>query len=197
MNKKIIDIAKNAALALVALQLLFSPLIYLAVLNAVGPSTEYHNPAIGTAVKGPDGSSYVYLGDELYVWITIIRHKLNGNCRFEIERFAEAVGGSRDGQKYMISKTALQFVGQNELRRTRWPVPSEKYILGYGVNEKNEPQIDQPLLPDGIDEQEFTFYVVGQYFCNALDYVIPRYIQGGDRPDITPRVNAVLRRQKP
>jgi hypothetical protein len=178
-------------------QIILFPVIYLAVLNAIGPSTEYHNPQIGTAERGPDGTQYVYLGEEFYVWISIVRHRLNGSCLFDIRRYAEVVGGPRNGRMYLISKAELQFVGQNEMRRTRWPVPEEKYILGYAVNDNNEPQFDMPLLPHGVDEREFTFYVVGRYYCNALDYIFPRYIQGGDRPNITPRVNAVLRRHRP
>ena len=169
---------------------------YLFALNSLGPSTRYYNPQLGNATK-IDGKDYVYLGDEFYVWISIVRHKRNGNCQFHIKRYAEEVGGPRDGERHLISRATLQFVGQDELRRTRWPIPADPYYLGYAVDKNGQPIVDKPLLPDGVDEQEYTFYVVGRYYCNALDYVFPRYIQGGDRPNITPRINAIVRRHKP
>lgn len=194
MNRRLLKVAAT----LVALGLgVFSVFLgHLALLNAIGPSTEYHNPVIGTG-HVVDGKTYVYLGDEFYVWIFVIRHKTNGDCRFEIERYAEYVGGPKHSKRHLISKTKLEFKGANELRRTRWPVPSEPYYLGYAIDKQGRPQPKKPLLPDGVDEQEFTFYVVGRYYCNILDHIFPRYIQGGDRPNITPRVNAILRRHKP
>ena len=195
--RRVLRPLERGAFWIVVLAIILSPVLYTAMLNWLGPSTEYHDPVIGTAVKGPDGKDYVYVGDEFYVWITIVRHKLNGNCLFEIERFAEATDGPNKGVRRLISKTALQFIGQNELRRTRWPVPSEAYILGYEVDKQSKPQLDKPLLPDGVDQQEFEFYVVGRYFCNFLDYLIPRHIQGGQKPDETPRVRAIVKRTKP
>ena len=176
--------------------LILSPVFYTIALNVLGPSTEYHNPSLPTAEKGADGRSYVYVGDELYVFISIVRHKINGNCRFEIARYAENIGGFEHGKKHPISYASLQFIGQNELRRARWPSPPDEYIIGYDVNEKNEPQIDKPLLPNGIDEQEFDLYVVGRYYCNLFDYIFPRYIQGGENPNETPRIRVVIRRHR-
>lgn len=193
--KRLPEWVKVTACWLWLIVILGSPVIYTAILNAIGPSTEYHRPEIGSGVMLPDGRIGVFIGDEFFVWITIVRHRVNGNCLFEIERYAEVVDGPRAGRKYLISKTALQFVGANELRRTRWPVPEEKYILGYAVDNDNKPRLDMPLLPDGVEEREFDFYVVGRYFCNALDYLFPRYIQGGLHPNETPRVRAVVKRR--
>jgi len=195
-KRRILFTLRRVALWIVAVQILLSPVIYTALLNAVGPSTQYRNPQIATAEPGPDGKQYVYLGEEFYVWITVIRHRLNGNCLFEIRRYAEVASGPRVGKAFLISAVSLQFVGQNELRRTRWPQPSERYFLGYAVDEENDPLYTQPLLPDGVDEEHFAFYVRGRYYCNFLDYLIPRYIQGGNQPDETERVYAVLRRHR-
>lgn len=174
-----------------------SPISYVVILNWLGPSTEYHNPEIATATRGPDGKLYVYLGDEFWVNIFVVRHATNGNCHFKIRRYAEPLDGLQAGRKFLVSVAELQFVGQNEMRRARWPSPPDKYILGYAVNEQNEPQYDKPLLPDGVDELEYLFYVQGRYFCNFLDYIIPRYIQGGPREDETAHVRAVVKRNKP
>ncbi len=187
------------AACIVALELLLlipipQPLGYVLLLNSLGPSTAYYNPQIATALQGPDGRKYVFLGDDFYVWISVVRHERNGNCYFHIHRYAEATDGPDKGKPKLISEEGLQFVGRNELRQTRWPQPPTKLVLQYELDE--EGNIVGPLLPDGVEEQETDFYVVGRYYCNALDYIFPRYIQGGSRNE-TGRVHAVIKRTKP
>lgn len=167
----------------------------LAFVNLNGASTLYTNPTIGTGERH-EGKTYVYVGDEFYVWIQIVRLagsvRVNSTCRFRIERYAEYVGGRKNGQRLLISQAELQFRGDNLVMRTRWPIQSEPYFVGWGADENGIPRF---MLDDDQNEQEFTFYVVGRYFCNYLDHIFPRYIQGGDRPNITPRVNAIVIRK--
>ncbi len=185
---------------IVALELLLlipvpQPIGYVAMLNMLGPSTEYFNPVIGTALKGPDGRDYVFLGDEFYVLISIVRHKTNGNCQFIIKRYAEPTEGVDKGKPKLISTDTLQFVGRNELRNTRWPQPPDKLYLKNIVDEDNKPV--GPLLPEGVEEQETDFYVIGRYYCNVLDYFFPRFIGGGEISNQTQAVHAVVKRTKP
>jgi hypothetical protein len=182
---------------IVLLGLVGLPVWRIAILNWIGPSTEYHNPVIATAERGPDGRNYVYLGEEFYVRMFIVRHEINGNCHFKIRRYAEALGGSNAGKPILISVAELQFLGRNDMYTVRWPSPPDKYILGYGVDDNNEYVFEKPLLVEGEDEIEFVFYVKGRYYCNFLDYVIPRYIQGGPRQDETAHVRAVVKRKRP
>jgi hypothetical protein len=193
----VVNFCSSFSCIVLLMLIMLSPLLYLAILNSVGPSTEYHNPTIATAVRGPDGRDTVYLGDEFYVNIFVVRHRINGNCKFKIRRYAEPLEGEEQGDRYLLSTAELQFVGQNEMRRARWPSPPDKYILGYAINEQGDPQYDFPLLPEGVDQREFLFYVVGRYYCNVLDYIFPRFIQGGPREDETAHVRAVVKRHKP
>jgi len=173
------------------------PLV-LATFNVIGPSTEYHNPSIATATPCNQGGDRpcIYVGDEFYVWITVVRHRLNGSCTFVITRYAEHVDGPRKGVRHPISYATLQFVGHNEMRTVRWPSPPDRYIVGYEVDENNVPQKERPLLTNGLDEEEFLFFVVGRYYCNYLDDIFPRYIQGSQRPNETAPVRAILRRHR-
>lgn len=179
--------------------------LWLINVNAIGPSTRYYNPVIGTAVPNKDDPDFpiIYLKDPFWVDITVVRDapaplQALGTCEFVIRRFMEVVHGPRTGQRHLISVGHLQFRGQDQLiPRTRWPQPNEKAIfLEYAVDEQGNDRRDAPLLADGVDEEKVGFYVVGRYFCNMMDDLIPRYIQGGERNE-TSRVYATLRRHKP
>ena len=180
-------------MAIAVIIIVGSPLIYLALLNAIGPSTAYHEPSVQASERLRDGTPVLYVGDDLRVNITVVRHRLNGSCRLDIRRFAHDLAS---GEHHMISKTEVQFVGQNELRRTQWPSPPDKYTIGYAIDESNAPKMDEPLLPPGVNERQFRLYVKTRYFCNVLDYIFPRYIQGGEREDETIPVNVVIRRSR-
>ncbi|MDE2101780.1 MAG: hypothetical protein KGL39_31325 [Patescibacteria group bacterium] len=178
---------------LVAAEIVFSPVIYLAVLNAIGPSTEYFEPWIeGQVTLGADGIYHAFLGDRIFVRYIVVRHKLNGNCLLHVYRYGERIGGPLAGTRVLLDYADLRFVGANELRRPRWPLAG--LVLGYGVDKDDNPKMDEPLLPPGVDSQEFALYVVAEYRCNVLDYIFPRYLQGG-QPDQTARVNIVIKRR--
>lgn len=203
------DRAARVCFWLVVFFVLTSYVWWIAVLNWLGPSTRYFNPQTPTAVVRPEGR-VVYLGDEFWVNVHVVRNKRNGNCRFEITRYAEPIGGALEGRPPLpISHAVLEFVGADEMRQVRWPSPPDRYYLGYAVDKNNKP-IDgttkdakgnlipaQPLLPDGVDEQLYRFFVVGRYYCNFLDEWFPRYIQGGENPDETPSVRLIVKRNKP
>ncbi len=199
------DLLCRACLTVIIALLIFWYPLWLLNVNAIGPSTRYYNPVIGTATPNPDRPDrpFVYLGDEFHVNITVVRDEpvflqALSTCEFVIRRYMEAVSGPRTGSRHLISTGHLEFRGQNQfIPRTRWPQPNEKLIyLNYAVDKMGNELRDQPLLPDGVDEEEVAFYVVGRYFCNIMDDIIPRYIQGG-RPNETERVYAILKRHKP
>lgn len=185
-------IVRAMALAF-ALEIILSPALYFLMLNAIGPSTEYFEPWIEGATLGPDGKYHAFLGDRIFVRYTVVRHKLNGNCLLHVYRYGENVGGPEAGRRHLLSYADLRFVGADELRRPRWPL--EGLILGYGVDKSGRPQMDDPLLPPGVDKQEFALFVVARYFCNPLDSLLPRYLQGGSKPDETARVNIIVERR--
>lgn len=168
------------------------PAAYLFLLNQLGPSTEYYEPTIHGARLGPDGKYYAALGDKIYVNYIIVRHQINGNCLLNVYRYGENVGGPKAGKLHLLDYADLQFVGRNELRRPRWPMAG--LVLGYGVDKNGAPQSDDPLIEPGASEQELALYVRARYFCNVVDYIFPRWLQGGVRPDETERVNVVVKR---
>ncbi len=169
--------------------------IWLATLNIIGPSTEYLDPRIPTATI-VDGKPTVYLGDLFYVQHTIVRHTLNGNCTLAINRYAEDVDGPTPGKRHQIDYAELQFIGNNEVLHPRWPPADDPYKLSFERDRKDGLLKDKPLLPEGVDQITMDFFVVSRYYCNPLDYIFPRYIQGG-HPDESPRVRAVVKRNKP
>lgn len=194
--------------------------LVLAVINAFGPSTRYIDPEITTAKIDEKGRRVVYLGDNFVVSMTVVRHPplltiFNSNCTFAVRRYAEAIGGSRHGWRYMFSTARLHFRGADDRFQTQWPVPSRAYAVGFAY-EREAPgrpyfidhwtaederdhtlKLHIPLLTDGVEEQNFGFYAVGRYFCNDLDYYKERYIQGGDRHNTTPWATAIVKRAKP
>ena len=177
-------IACGALLVLLAASV---PVAYWAVLNTLGPSTEYHEPYIvledaELAPRLPDGRYVAYVGERIYVRYTVVRHKINGDCLLNIFRYGEYIGGPRDGKRELLDYADLQFSGANDLLRPRWPV--EGLVL------------TDALIPAGRDEQELALYVIARYHCNPLDEVFPRHLQGGVRSDETVRVNLIVRRKK-
>ncbi|HEY6032052.1 MAG TPA: hypothetical protein VIU44_15885 [Gaiellaceae bacterium] len=185
---------KTVCAIAVAAEVAFSIPIYFAVLNAVGPSTEYFEPWIeGQATLGADGKYRAFLGDRIFVRYIVVRHKLNGNCLLHVHRYGENVGGPEAGRRHLLDYADLRFVGADEMRRPRWPLSG--LVLGYDVDESGRRQTDKPIIPPGASSQELSLYVVARYYCNVLDYVFPRYLQGGSRPDETARVNIIVERR--
>lgn len=177
-----------AAYALLAAVGLGSPVIYWGTLNYLGPSTEYHDPYIEGAEKLPDGKYLAYVGDRVFVRYTVVRHRINGDCRLKLRRYGEDVGGPHAGRRRLLDSTELRFRGADELYHPRWPLRGLLLDHGDGVD---------PLLPPGVDQQEIALYVVARYYCNPLDYIFPRYLQGGIRPNETERVDLIVRRRRP
>lgn len=185
---------KAICVVVVSLEIAFSPIIYFAALNAIGPSTDYFEPWIeGQVTIGSDGKYRAFLGDRIFVRYIVVRHKLNGNCLLHVYRFAENVGGPEAGKKHLLDYADLRFIGADELRRPRWPLAG--LVLGYDVDKEGQPQIDRPIMPPGVNKQEFSLFVVARYYCNLLDYIAPRYLQGGPRPNETAHVNIVVQRK--
>jgi len=197
MKRRIIRVARALPFALVGLivvAFLAVAAVY-TMLNSFGPSTEYYQPKIDGALLLPNGKYLAYLGDRIFVTYIVVRHSLNGSCFMTIERMGDNVGGPAPGKKHLLDYADLQFVGQNELRRPRWPIPG--LILGYDVDHHNRIIKSKPLLEPGTSEQELRLYVHARYYCNIMDYIIPRYLQGGDIPDETASVNLIVRRERP
>lgn len=172
---------------ILALIVVLSPAIYWGAINALGPSTEYHRPIVVSVSGTPlerlkDGSYLVYPGDRIFVRYFVVRHKINGDCLLNISRYGEYVGGKDDGKRILLDYTEIQFQGANELLRPRWP------LNGLSINEQ--------FIPDGQDEQRLALYVVARYRCNPLDWLFPRYLQGGPVPNETARAYITIRRRK-
>lgn len=169
-----------------------------AILNSLGPSTEYHSPYI----EGPDGKllpqengAYVaHLGERIYVRYFIVRHKINGDCLLHVYRYGENIGGPEAGKRHLLDYVELQFRGEDELLRPRWPIRG--LVLGYGVHKNGSMNLGDPLIPPGLKKQELALYVVARYRCNPLDYFFPRYLQGGVKPNETERAYLIVRRKQ-
>ena len=171
---------------IVLAEILGSRLIYDAALNLVGPSTEYHDPMIeGPTVElGLDGRYYAKIGSKVWVRYTIVRHKQNGSCTLNVWRYVEEIDGPQAGTVHLVDYTDLQFVGDDKPFRPRWP--QDGFIIG-------APDLAGFLtVPPGAQTQELSFFVKARYYCNLLDYVFPRYIQGGLKPNETARVNLLV-----
>ena len=174
-------------------QLVFSPAIYFGILNHLGPSTEYYEPTITGAVQIKDGKYVAYLGDKIFVNYIVVRHKINGTCFLHVYRYGEEVGGPHAGQRHLLDYVELQFRGRDELMRPHWPLTG--LVLGYDVDKNGISQKDKPLLAPGIESQEFALYVVARYYCNFMDLLFPRYLQGGIKPNETERINLIVKRK--
>lgn len=171
------------AMALLVCEVLFSPAIYWAFLNNLGPSTEYYDPTIQGATQVGDDEYVAYVGDKIFVTYIVIRHKINGTCQLHVSRYGEAVGGPNSGKRYLLDVVNLQFVGRDRLHRPRWPLD--------GLTLKDK------LIPDGAAEQRYAVYVVARYHCNFMDDIFPRYLQGGIKPNETERVYLTVKRNRP
>jgi hypothetical protein len=175
-------------------QIIFSPAIYFGILNYLGPSTEYYEPTITGAMVDRDGNYSAYLGDKIFVNYIVVRHKINGECLLHVYRYGEDIGGPDNGKRHLLDYVELQFKGRDELMRPHWPLKG--LVLGYDVNEAGVPQENKPLLAPGVNSQKFALYVVARYYCNFMDLIFPRYLQGDTRPDETRRVDITIMRRK-
>lgn len=182
------------SLILIVVQLTFSPAIYFSILNYLGPSTVYYEPTISGAERRPDGKYVAYLGDRIFVHYTVVRHRINGSCFLRVYRYGEELGGPYDGQRHLLDYAELQFSGDDKPLRPRWPL--QGLVLGYAVNKEGAIQEDEPLLAPGVDSQEFALYVVARYYCNFMDELFPRYLQGGIKPNETERVHLIVKRKR-
>lgn len=179
-RRRVRCIACRVAIGFIILYAISWPTIYFYVLNSLGPSTEYYEPTVQGAELHSDGKYYADVGDKVFVSYIIVRHQINGTCLLNVSRYGENIGGSKPGKRHLLDYADLQFVGQNELRRPRWPMG--------GLVLKDD------MIEPGEKYQEIALYVVAVYRCNYMDYIIPRYLQGGIRENETERVNLVVRR---
>lgn len=148
-----------------------------------GPSSLYFEPRIVGEVDREGGKYVAYYGDRIFVTYSVIRLEGWGNCLLDIHRYAEEIGGMRNGYRHEIDHVQLEIKGNNDLLRPQWPVRG--LVLGDGLK-----------LRDGVNQQEFAMYVVARYHCGLIDDFVPRYIQGGEKPNETPRVGLVVKRNR-
>lgn len=181
LSRRLRCIACRVAIGIIILGVVSTPLVYFSILNSLGPSTEYYEPTIQGATVGADGKYYATVGDKIFVNYIIVRHQINGNCLLNVFRYGENIGGPKPGKLHLLDYADLRFIGANELRRPRWPLSG--LVL------------DDSLIEPGESQQELALYVRAKYFCNLADYFIPRWLQGGIRPDETERANLIVRRK--
>jgi hypothetical protein len=153
----------------IASSLLACYLLFLLVLNAYGPSTNYFNQSVASAIRGPDGRDYIRVGDNFLVKSEVIRHRLNGLCVLDVWRVRENVDGAHAGDIHLLQFIKQSFVGDDEFRHTSWPIPPAKIVVG-------EDWFDGP----DVQEQTLDVFVVGRYNCNVLDRWIPRWLRSSD-----------------
>ena len=175
---------------IVVLQIIFSPLIYYAILN-VHDSTDYFLQEVSTAKKGPDGRDYIYVGDPILIKAYNWRHLVNGTCFLEVSRVRQNVGGKFDGKKTEFQFVGQAFVGDGIIRRTSWPIPPVEIKI-------TEDWFDDPEA----EEQEMDIWTEGPYECNILDTIrkklgIPRMMSDGRGNPFREKTRVVLKRHKP
>lgn len=179
--RRVFRFACIAAFYLVITAVILSPLIWDLMLNSLGSSTEFFDVKVLGAKPIPGGYAAT-VGDKIFITYTVVRHSLNGSCFERIWRYAENVGGPDAGEKHLLDFADLQFVGENEVRHARWP-------LGGLV-------LTNDLIPSETKSQKLAFFNAARYYCNALDYIWPRYLQGGEHPNETARVYLTLTRRE-
>lgn len=173
--------------------------VHLEWLNMLGPSSNYYARYIEGAARQQDGTYVAYLGDKIYVHYDIVRHQINGNCLLPIYRYGENVGGPEAGKRHLLDYVERRFRGGSDFLRLRWP--DDGLVLGYGkkFNSADPPKLiedkDDPLIPPGQVSQELAMYVVSRYDCNFMDWIFPRYIQGGPNPNETERLYMIVKRK--
>lgn len=176
--------SKSLPLALLLFALLLcalaAPPTYWALVNTLGPSTEYHEPFVEGAVRLSGGEYAARVGDRIFVRYIVVRHKINGDCLLNVWRYGEFIGGPRGGERVLLDYADLRFRGANDLLRPRWP------LGGF--------EVPADFAPAGEGSQKVALYVVARYHCNPLDEVFPRYLQGGERANETVRVVLNVRR---
>lgn len=175
--------------------------IYWEALNLLGPSSNYYVGEVEGAARTPDGHFEAFLGQKIWVHYEIVRHAINGDCYLRIFRYGENVGGPEAGKRHLLDYSTRRFRGTGERLKLRWPQGG--LVLDYGKKfdadsasgEKLLVDESDPLIPPGQDAQELALYVVARYDCNPMDWVFPRYIQGGPVSNQTQRVYLIVRRR--
>ena len=166
--------AKTLCLYLVLLMLIASPVEYFAILNCLGPSTDYFDESVASA-RHIDGESYIQVGDDLVVKAEVIRHRINGTCRLAVWRVRQNVGGKFDGRISLLQYIEQNFVGDGQFRHTSWPIPPTRIVV-------TENWFDDP----NVAEQTIDIFVIARYYCNFLDDLYPRWIDGIKKKTQTP-----------
>lgn len=155
------------------------------LLDAGGPSSGYYEPVLTGATKLSNGKYEAPIGNYIFVRYKVVRHKINGDCTINIRRYIEFISGPWGGQTRMIEQITMPFVGANDMYHPWWP--------RYGL------LLSDSLVPPKASSQEISLFVKARYWCglkylNIWDYIFPRYLQGGIKPDESARVNLVVKR---
>lgn len=141
------------------------PFEYFFALNYHGPSTNYFNQVVVSAMQGDDKRSYIYVGDAFRVAAEVVRHRVNGSCHLSVWRVRQNIGGIFNGRISLIQHVDQAFIGDGEFRHTSWPIPPDKITV-------TEAWFDDPAA----DEQVIDVFVIARYYCNFLDDVFPRWL---------------------
>jgi hypothetical protein len=135
-----------------------------------GPSTSYFNQQITSALHAPDGD-HLFLGDPVIIAAGTIRHKRNANCDLAVWRVRENIGGKYDGSIHLMQQITQAFVGEGYYRRTTWPIAPAKVTVDDGWFDDADAK-----------SQLMDIYVVGRYYCNVWDYLMPRFLHDNSGP---------------
>ena len=186
-------IHRHPLLLFVTASVVLAPLVYLTYLAIISwpDSTDYFLQRIDSAMPGPDGKSYIYVGDTLHASAYNFRHRINGTCLIHVDRIRENVGGTHDGETTIFQHVEQFFVGDGIIRQTSWPIAP----------------VTIPITKDWFDdessdEQDMDIYTAGTYECNQLDLIriklgIPRLLHDGEGHPYREKTRVTLKRRRP
>jgi hypothetical protein len=159
---------------ILVLLLATSPVWLTALEDQTGPSTSYFDQVVASAHKGRDGKEYIYPGDQILIRADIIRHSFNGTCHLGVWRVRENIGGPDDGAIHLMQHVDQEFIGDGLFRHTSWPIAPAQIVV-------DKSWFDDPATT----RQTLDMFVVGRYYCNFLDYLMPRFLHSADG-DLSP-----------
>ena len=174
---------------IVLVLILMAPFEYWAIVSWPD-STDYFLQEVDSAVVGPDGRRYIFVGDNLHVRAYNWRHLINGTCLLSVDRIRENVNGPFAGKRTLMQHVDQQFVGDGIIRRTSWPISPQQIRITSDWFDDHQ-----------ATEQELDIYTTGTYDCNLLDRIrlalgIPRIHHDGEGHPWRERTRVVLRRER-
>lgn len=146
----------------------FSIPIYWAISNIFFETVTLLDPHVVTPQP-------IVAGEEIRVEYIIIRHKA---CTLVVRSMLERTAGTFKGRQYLL--------GQRQITFESSPIP---FVTGFTA-------IVPEQLPEDptLDEANYDTFNEARYYCNGLDFVIPRYLTTKGQNE-TPRIHVLIKRR--